>query len=227
METVIQNPGFSAFAADKKVSFVRPFSPKDAISIEGFRNAVIRYRDTSKGTAVKPAKMVTIPAVKLDDNYLMPEAAAKVLLGVIEDSQDTLIREAIDAGASLIDWAIVNVDSCLSALTAVRMSQRITKEQIVAWVSIALDKTLTARATAISDAKLHNDLQRQQQIAATKNDYSNALSTLSAPVPNLKQQSAIACKNLLLQANVSDDISNALLAKLEVILHPEITSENL
>lgn len=228
MTTAIENPAFSMFKAELAVSYVRPYSPKDAIDVSGFRHSVIRYRDTTKGVAVKPAKVVTIPVVTLPDaNYLMPDDAKKVLIGVIEDQQDILVRDAIEQGANSIEWNMVSLDNSLKALTAVRVSQRLTKEQIVAWVSVALSDVLAKRAEAISMAKIHTELQRQVQLAATKQDYSNALGTLSAPVPNLKQQSAIACKNLLIQANIQDDISKALLAKLEAILNPEIASENL
>src|SRR5258705_5877937 len=101
METVtvspVENPGFAAFKADKQLSFIRPYDPK-ASSIAGYRHAVVRYRDTTKGVSVKPAKMVTIPVIFLSDDYLMPEVAAKVLVGVLEDEQDVIIRDAIDSG---------------------------------------------------------------------------------------------------------------------------------
>lgn len=230
MTTITQNPAFSMFKADTRVSFVRPFNPSEAVSIEGFRHEVIRYRDAdkAKGTASKPAKVVTIPALDLPaDTYVLPSEAKQILMGVLEKQQETLIREAIDNGASMIEWDSVNLDKTLSALTAVRVSERLTKEQIHAWIDVALDSVLKGRASAISIAKGHTELQASMQQAATRNDYKNALGTLSAPVPKLKQQSAMACKNLLVQANIADDISKALLKKLDAILNPEINSENL
>jgi len=224
METsVLQSPAFSAFKVDAAISFIRPFNPKEAISVDGYRNSVIRYRDTTKGVAVKPAKVVTIPQVTLpEDVYQLPDDAKKVLLGVLEDQQDTLIRDLIDNGATLIEWDKVSLENCLTTLTAVRVSQRLTKEQIEAWARVALASFFAVRAGEISDNQRHDDVKRSAQLALTTNAYIASLSSLSAPVPNLSTEKATALKNALTVARVNDDISKSLFAKIDAILNPKI-----
>lgn len=217
--TGIDSPNFAAFKADTQVSFIRPYDPK-ATEVTGYRHSIIRYRDTSKGTAIKPAKMVTIPAVTMPESYAMPEKAAKVLLGVIEDTQDSIIRSLIDEGESLIQWDKVTLEACLDNLTAVRTSQRLTGEQIAAWVSVALVSLLTQRGQQVAEAKGYDATKTAAQVAATINAYKDGFAKLAAPVPNLGQEKAQALQNMLTQANVSDDIGNALRKRLHAILNP-------
>lgn len=225
---VLSNPGFAAFNAEKKIAFIRPFDPKQAMAIDGYRHAIVRYRDTTKGVSVKPAKMVTIPCIRLpEDSYQLPDVAAKVLVGTIEDQQDIIIRELIDNGASLIEFDQVSLDASFAALTAVRVSTRMTKEQIDAWVKVALVGVLTTRANEISDNQRHDSGKRAAQVALTINAYADNFSRLSAPVPNLGQEKATMLKNVLTLANVSDDIGRALIAKLNAILNPEVSIDNL
>lgn len=223
MNNILENPAFSAIKADKQISFVRPFNPKESLSLDGFRNAVIRYRDTTKGVAIKPAKVVTVPAVVLpDDKYLLPVDAAKVLIGAVEDSQDILIREAIDNGANVIEWASVDLDTSLAALNAVRVSQRLTKDQVEAWARVAMAHFFVSRAGEISSNAGHDEAKKVLQLALTTKAYVDSLSSLSAPVPNLSQDKAIALKNALTIAKVNDDISKSLFAKIDAILNPKI-----
>lgn len=220
-----ESPMFASFKAEKKISFIRPYDPK-VQAVTGFRNSVIRYRETKEGTktvAAKPAKMVTIPQLILPtDDYLLPEKAAQVLVGVLEDQQDVVIKELIESGASLINWDDLSIDKMLDSLTAVRVSARLTKEQIEGWARIALKEACTARANEISQAKGYDELQTLQQRAGTLNRYVAEFSKLSAPVPNIGQEVATSLQNMLTVANLDDDISKVLAAKLHAILHPVI-----
>lgn len=211
--------GFAAYREDTQHSFIRPYDPK-AIAIPGYRHSVIRYRDTSKGTAIKPAQMVTIPQVSLPDDYLMPELAAKVFLGVIEDTQDLIVRRKIEEKVSLIDWINLSVDSCLADLTATRVSQRITKEQIEGWARVALKEAFDTRAAQISSEKNHNPEQIKAQRAGTENAYVANLSKLAAPVPNLGMETANTLQTFLKAAALDDDMAKTLLNKLHAILNP-------
>lgn len=214
---------FGAFKVDEKLSFVRPYDPK-VQAIPGFRHAIVRYRNTDKaGTVDKPAKMATVPELKLTDDYLVPEKAAKVLLGVFEDEQDNIVRGFVDAGASHVAWDSVTLDKVLDSLTAVRLSNRLTKEQIEAWAKIALVDCCTVRATQIAVEKKYNAEQTAKQVAGTINAYCALAMKMAAPVPNIGQGEATALNNMLLVSKLDDDMSHVLLAKLNAILHPKIT----
>jgi hypothetical protein len=224
VQTVIAAATFAAFDLDKQVSFVRDYTPT-VQAIADFRHAVIRYRNTD-GKTSKPAKMVTVPQLKLTDNYLMPENAAKVLLGVLEDEQDAMIRSMIDTQVSNIYWANLTLDKVFESLTAIRLSNRLTKEQIEGWSKIAFLAACNERADQISQAKGFNAEQSAKQRAGTLNAYCELAMKLAAPVPNIGQNQATALKNMILIAKLDDDMSRVLLNKIEAILNPKIVENN-
>lgn len=213
---------FASFREDTKHSFIRAYDPKVA-GLEGYRHAIIRYRDTSKGTAIKSPKMVTIPVVAFTDDYKLPVAALTVLRGVIEDQQDDIIRTMIDKNESLISWNDVTLDKCLETLTATRVSQRLTSDQIAGWVRVALKDAMEQRAAQHCESKLITEPDAiVAQVIKTANSYVEHFSKLAAPVPNLGQQAAMHLQNLLTIANVDDDIAKSLKKKLHAILNPQV-----
>lgn len=213
---------FGAFKVDDKISFIRPYSPT-VQAVEGFRHAVVRYRNTDKAVADKPAKMVTVPVVVLPEEYsLIDERARKVILGVFEDEQDNMIRSMIDTQQTVIHWDNVSLEKILDSLTAIRVSNRLTKEQIEGWSKIAFLASCNERADQISEAKKYDTEQSAKQRAGTLNAYCNLAMKLAAPVPNIGQGEATALKNMLLVAKLDDDMAKVLLAKLQAILEPKI-----
>lgn len=215
-------PTFNAFKLEEHLSFVRQYDPRIQ-GINGYRHAVIRYRNTDPKLASKTAQMVTIPQLVLPEEFsLLPEKAIKVLMGVFEDEQDAIIKSKIEAGSSVITWADVELDRVLDSLTAVRLSQRLTKEGIENWFKVACKEVCTTRATQIAVSKGFNADDTAKQIAGTITAYCALAMKLSAPVPNLGTNEAIALKNLLVVGNLSDDMAKVLLAKLEQILNPKI-----
>lgn len=221
---------FDAFKLEEKFSFVRPYSPSLCNELAGYRHSVIRYRNTDKtGTVSKPAKMVTIPQLALPDDWqvAMDERAQKVILGVLEDEQDNIIRNLIDEKqASRVSWDDLVLDKVLDSLTAVRISQRLTKEQIEAWGRVAMNEVCTTRAKQIAEAKGFNPEQTAKQIAGTLNAYVALAMKLAAPVPNIGQNEATALQNLLLVGQLDDDMAKVLKAKLHAILNPKVAENN-
>lgn len=209
------------------VSFVRGYDPK-VQGIEGFRHVVIRYRNTDPKKAEKPAQMVTIPQIKIGAEFAVfadgepGESLGKILQNAIEDEQDAMIRSWIDQGQSNIYWPSLDLAEVIKAYNAVRVSQRLTKEQIEGWANVALAEACNARADQISVAKSYNDEQKQKQRAATLKAYVDLASKLAAPVPNIGQEQATALKNMLVVAKLSDDMSKVLANKLEAILNPKV-----
>lgn len=238
------NPGFAAFKAETSISFVRAYDPK-SVAITGFTHQVIRYRDTSKGTAVKPAKMVTVPSLVLPaalvdlvplskeaeeigiepsyqvlDGYAMPEKARTVLLGVLEDGQSDMIRSMIEDGKSVIEWDSVSLEKVLDFLTAARTSSRLTKEAVEAWAKIALAEACKDRATEIATSKGFDAEKTLKQIEGTTAAYVSNMGKLSAAVPNIGQETALSLQIMLEKSGNDDDIAKALRKKLHTILNP-------
>lgn len=211
---------FAAFKEAEAISFVRQYDPR-VQAIEGYRHAVIRYRNTDKKLAEKTAQMVTVPQLKLTDDYLLPELATKVLLGTLEDEQDNMIRSMIET-SSTVKWNEIVLDSILASLTALRVSNRLSKEQIEAWAGIAFVDFCNTRADQISLAKQYNPEQSAKQRAGTLTAYKELAMKLAAPVPNIGQEQATALKNMLTVAKLDDDMAKVLKAKLEAILNPKV-----
>jgi hypothetical protein len=219
---------FGAFKLEERFSFVRPYSPQVCVDIPGFRHSVARYRNTDEKVASKPAKLCTVPQLVLPEEYeLLDERARKVILGVFEDEQDLIIKNLIDEhAASTVAWEVITLDKVLDSLTAVRLSKRLTKEQIDAWFKIACKDVCTVRATQIAEAKGFNAEQTQKQIAGTMNAYCALACKLAAPVPNMGQGEATALQNLLFVGKLEDDMAKVLKAKLHAILNPKIVEQS-
>lgn len=223
-----EHPGFAYFRNDvpgEEFSFVRPYDAKIQ-KLPEYRHSVIRYRNLDKpGTVQKAAQMVTVPSIKFSDDLaiVLTKAEATVFLGLIEDAEDSIIRTLIEAGASKVNWSALGWTKAVEFLTAERVSQRLTKEQIDAWFLIAGKEFCDKRAAQICDAKGITDVAEiAKQKAGTLTAYKDNIVKLAAPVPNLGQQTATALSNMLLTANLDDDMAKVLKAKLHAILHPQI-----
>lgn len=233
METItngsaVINPAFSAFKASEQVSYVRPYDAK-ATMIPDYRHSIVRYRDDKKNAiAAKPAKMVTIPSVALPIEYAsLPEKARAVITGVFEDCQDDIVRNLIDNGSNVIPWNLVSLENCLDTLTAIRVSQRLTKEQVMNWVGVAMLPYIKLRAAQVSEAKGENENQAIARVAVMINSYKEKMGRLSAAVPNLSQSDATQLQNALKVSELDDDMAKSLLKKLHAILNPAEADENL
>jgi hypothetical protein len=215
-------PTFNAFKEAERISFIRQYDPR-VQAIAGYRHAVIRYRNTDSKAVQKTAQMVTIPQLILPEEFsLLPAKAITVLMGVFEDEQDAIIKGKIELGMSHISWNDLVLDKVLDSLTAIRLSQRLTKEGIENWFNIACKEVCATRAHQLAVANKFDAEQTIKQVAGTHTAYRNLAMRLAAPVPNLGTNEAIALKNLLLVGNLSDDMAKVLLAKLEQILNPKI-----
>lgn len=222
----VANPSFAAFIADKQMSHVRPYNAKETI-VDAYRHIVIRYRDDTKNkVAAKPAKMVTVPNVLLPAEYQsLPEKAQSVFVGIIEDSQDDIVRNLIDHGSNVIPWDVISLDACLEALTAIRVSKRLTKEEVMNWVAVSLADAIKIRANQVSEAKGESEMQSVARVAIMTTSYKEKFGRLSAAVPNLVQDDAMKLANMLRVANLGDDMAKTLAAKLHAILNPEAADD--
>ena len=219
-ETVVA-PSFSAFKAEERFSFVRAYDV-NATKTEGYRNAVIRYRNTDKKAIQLSPKMATIPQMVLSADYKLPGVAESVFVGVLEDEQDNIIRSLIDSGASTINWDSVSLDAVLASITAIRVSNRLSKEQIEAWGTKALSIACYARADEIAITKGYDEAGKAKQRAGTLSAYVGLASKLAAPVPNIGAEGCNALKAMMARANLDDDISRVLAKKIEAILNPKV-----
>jgi len=65
--------------------------------------------------------------VKLaSDNYLLPKQAETVLIGILEDQQDGMIREMIEARKNTVSWEEITLEKTLAAAHRSRISKRLT-----------------------------------------------------------------------------------------------------
>lgn len=213
---------FAAFKEESRISFVRGYDPKVS-AIAGYRHAIIRYRNTAaKGTVERAAQMVTVPQLVLGADYQLPANAAVVFRGVLEDEEDSIIRSLLDQGASTVSWDSVGVAAALASITAVRTSNRLSKEQIEAWGTKALADVCLARANEIIADKKLAEPEALKQRAGTLNAYVALAAKMAAPVPNIGMDGARALKAMMERGSLADDVAKVILAKIEAILNPKI-----
>ena len=220
---------FTKFNVELQKSFVVPHNAKVSEMV-GYRHAVIRYRVVGKTAVDKPAKMATIPQIKLDaDNYLLPKQAETVLLGVLEDQQDGMIRDMIESGKNTIAWEDVTLEKTLAALTATRISNRLTREIVEFWADAAIRPATDKRAQQVAEAKgfANDPAKLSAQQAATFNAYKDNLAKLAAAVPNLGMETANQLDVFMKASALDDDIAKVLKRKLHAILNPAAASEDL
>ena len=219
---VTESLNFTKFSSEKQLSFVVGYNPKVS-EMQGYRHAVVRYRITGTNKVEKPAKMATVPQVTLPDSeYLMPKEAAQVLVGILEDQQDAMIRDMIESGAVTIKWDEITLEKTLSSLTATRVSNRLTKEMIENWAAIAIRSFTDARAIQIAEQKgfAADEVRVGAQKAGTFNAYCFNLAKLAAAVPNVGQETATALQNFMSASKLDDDLAKVLNKKLHAILNP-------
>lgn len=230
MQTMPQvTTSFSLFKEDEKFSFVRVYDPKQQ-AVKDYRHAVLRYRnvenDKLPNVVKKVAQMVTVPQMVLPDDWkiAMSEKACQVMQGALEDAEDMIIRNLIDEKqASRISWDLLGIDLALDYLTAERVSQRLTREQVENWFVIAGKSFCETRATQLCESKgITKPEDIAKQVAATINAYKDRMAKLAAPVPNLGTNEATALNNMLLVSKLDDDMAKVLKAKLHQILNPRI-----
>lgn len=220
---------FTKFSTELQKSFVVPYNPKVS-EMQGFRHAVVRYRVTGTNKVDKPAKMATVPQIALDSaSYLLPKQAETVLLGVLEDQQDGMIREMIESGKNTIQWEEITLEKTLAALTATRISNRLTRELVENWADVAIRPFTDARAQQIAEAKGFADdpIKLASQSAATFNSYKDNLAKLAAAVPNVGQDTAIQLDTFMRNSKLDDDIAKVLNRKLHAIQNPVAASDDL
>lgn len=217
------------FKEDEQFSFVRPYVAANCTNVEGYRHAVIRYRVTGTDKVEKPAKMATIPSIVLpEDSYKLPDDAKKVLIGVLEDQQDAIIRTIIDDKKDIVDWSSVNLQATLNALTATRVSNRLTRDGIENWFNASVVKTAAElRGEQVAEQKgfAKGSEQWNKQVAGSVQAYRDNFGKLAAAVPNLGQNTAVALQNILKTSEAADDMALALGKKLHQILNPVVVGD--
>ena len=227
--TSVAAPNFAKFDVEKAISFTRRYDPKEQAT-EGYRNVKIGYRETKKNPIPPEPKVVSIPQVSLGQAQTALEMVtdtdtaklSAVLLGAIEDGQDAMVRYMVDGeNRKVINWQEVSLSATLEFLTTARASQRLTREGIEAWIDSALLPTLNERGAELAANKLITApaLIAQQQVAVVAR-YKSIIGGLSAAVQKIAQEEAIAAVTILKRANLADEMSKVLLAKLDALLNP-------
>jgi hypothetical protein len=127
------------------VHTVTIFDSKTSKAYEGQRLARITYKTVRKGENAgtrKDSKCVSIPAVKeLSDTVY--QAMEPYMLTLYHSAQDSIIRELIDNGATIILDEQINDAAVLEYLAQEAQGSRLTKEVVISWFNESLADTLT------------------------------------------------------------------------------------
>ena len=144
------------------------FDSKTSRAFDGQRLARITYKTARKGENAgtrKDSKCVSIPAIAtLSDTVY--QAMEPYMLTLYRATQDDIIREAIDKGATIITDEMISDDAVLAYLAAEAAGSRLTKETIVGWFNTDLADVLTvafADKLGIGDAPTEAQVKQLEQ----------------------------------------------------------------
>ena len=157
------------------------FDSKTSKALEGQRLAKIGFKQTDAmtkaGKTAPESKCVSIPMLIADDikpdHYilLMPH-----ILNMLEDAQDGIVREMVEAGKNSVADASLTVQACCGFLAQMNASRRLTKEMITGWTeSSGLADALRVRFAellGVSDEPTPEDEARvEQQVKGYKEKF--------------------------------------------------------
>lgn len=177
----------------------------------GNRLAKITYR-TDRKTGVKPpskcGELAAISSKDITDNIsnLMDS-----VIRLLESTQDDIIREQIELGATTVDISLINMASLSKYLSEKSKGERLTKAVLVDWFDIELEDLLVA---AVSDKLgVSGDPTEKQDslISDTIAQFKAYITGLASPRAFIQKDSRPAILKAL--SLVSDDMSKALTSK--------------
>lgn len=127
------------------VHSVVPFDSKTSKAFDGQRLIKVIYKTVRKGENAgtrKDSKCVSIPAdVVLDDDTY--SAFEPHILSLYKDTQDSIIRYLVDAGATEIQDAQIDSKAVLLWLEEEAKGNRLTREAVTIWFNASMADLLT------------------------------------------------------------------------------------
>lgn len=186
---------------------VVPFDAKTSKPFDGQRLAKVTYKTPRSGNIAdkKQSICVSIPIIAAVDITDHIQSFVPHIVALCKSSQDSIIKELYEAGASNITDGDISVGKILDYLAEESKGNRLTKEIIVDWFDASLADILTvafAEKMAISDTPTDVESKRLEQ---TVNVYRDKLASLAGGKTCFPADVAIKLQKALELAD-SDDV---------------------
>ena len=162
------------------------YDPKSTKALSGQRLSKVLFRFTEaqklRGEIQKEHKCISIPVLGFADIEPMLSALHGAIVGLIEDTQDAIVKEAIESGAIVVNDSDISVSACVAYLSQVGAgSNRLDGDAIKAWYSDNVDTALQlafAEKLGLSDNPTQEEAEKVQQAS---NGYRDVFAKLASP----------------------------------------------
>jgi hypothetical protein len=127
---------------------VTNYDPKASKPFTGQRLSKVTYKTiTDKDNPLygvkRDSKCVSLPVIPVADVVTNINALAPYMVEYLHSVQDKIVREKIDAGATSIAMADINIPAIIDYLDTNNESGRLTKESVAAWFNENIADNLT------------------------------------------------------------------------------------
>jgi plasmid maintenance system antidote protein VapI len=196
---------------------IEAFSNKSK-ALSGQRLAVISYKTRKDGTKENDSQCVSVPMVA-DVTEQQMIAFKPYILGMIEDTQDKIVRALIAEGAKLVNDADITIDAVLAYLDDESKGSRLTKDVITEWFNASVADVLTV---AIADKLGFSDVPTEgqtKQLNQQINVYREKFASLAGGKTSFAPDVATKLQKVLELTNDDDAMAvrfNARLEKMKV-----------
>lgn len=157
------------------------YNPKKSEPFSGQRLSTVIYRnkDNTTASAVKQSQCVSIPTLLPDavkEAFLNTEtqpALNSLLTDYLRSIQDSIIKSAVNSGATAISDSDINIESCIEYHNNTSESVRLTSESVRLWFESDVIDSLTAliaEKMSVSENPTDTELNRISAIATAYKD---------------------------------------------------------
>ena len=123
------------------------YDAKATKPFQGQRLAKVLYKTPKDGSVKPDNKAVSIPVIN-DLAASELERLKPFIVAMVQDTQDAIVKELVETGATQVQDEQITVDCCIAWLATEAQGNRLTKEYIVEWFVDTLQDLLTV---AIAD----------------------------------------------------------------------------
>ncbi|HYP43485.1 MAG TPA: hypothetical protein VEQ18_05635, partial [Candidatus Nitrosocosmicus sp.] len=122
--------------------FISPLTESSKAN-EGYRLAKIMFRPPRDGSKqVHFNKCAQVPIINIGEVKERVEEFLPHILGLIQNTQDSIIKEAILEGTSSLNSGELSINAVLEFLKSEQSGNRLTKEEIGLWFDVVLADNL-------------------------------------------------------------------------------------
>lgn len=193
--------------------------------------AVAKFKQTEKMTAkgikAKPSVCASVPRVTIQKEMTV-ERFLPILQAQMEHAQDEIVKSLYESGKMQVSSSEVDMDSCLSYLSAELEGERLTKDDVKEWFDSSLSVILTAAFSEKLGVSETPTSEQAAKISKAIEDYKNSFAGLSGGKTSYSAPKAMKLLNALELAELQDEVATRFTKRLnKMISEAQDTLESL